>query len=182
MNIDVLQWIENSREQFWHMDLLAAYGVNDPIAGGVLAFVLGTCFGSFINLVAHRSLNRESWIHPASHCPQCKKNIAVWDLVPIVSYMLLKGKCRNCQANIPFYYPLVELATGILFVVLLRKYGWSPDGAAMCLFTCTLMAVTVTDFREKLIPHEITYPAILIGLTYFAIRHNSIADALIGAG
>jgi leader peptidase (prepilin peptidase) / N-methyltransferase len=163
-------------------DFLSPYdGGNAWIRGG-LAFILGSCIGSFLNVVALRSLLQESWWSRRSHCLKCDKNLGPLDMIPIISYFLLNGKCRHCKEKISWQYPVVELFTGLIFAAVLLKYGYTFDGIAMCVFAATLITVTVTDFREHLIPHEITYPSILLGLGYFWIKHGSPADALIGAG
>lgn len=167
---------------FLTKDFLIPYDGGNLWFRGVLAFVVGTCVGSFLNVVALRSLAETSWLFPRSHCPQCKHSLGILDMIPIISYFLLGKRCRYCQNPIAWQYPAVELATGLIFAAILLKFGYSIDGFAMCVFAATLITVTVTDFREHLIPHEITYPSILLGLFYYGIRHGSPGDALIGAG
>ena len=157
--------------------------------------LLGICVGSFLNVVALRSLDEKSWIHPPSSCPHCKHRLAVADLVPVVSYVALAGRCRYCKERISWHYPVVELITGFVFVVILRhhylwrfdgatevvSWCWTPEGMGMLVFACTLIAVCVTDFRAKLIPHEITYPSMLAGILYSGtIRHGGSGIGGIG--
>lgn len=163
-------------------DFFTPYDGGNLWIRGTLAFLLGSCIGSFLNVVALRSLLQESWWRRRSHCMKCDHNLGILDMVPILSYVLLKGKCRYCHEKFSWQYPLVELFTGLIFVAVIFKFGCTVDGLAMCIFAATLITVTVTDFREHLIPHEITYPSILLGLSYYWIRHGSPADALIGAG
>ena len=155
------------------------------------AAFIGLFVGSFLNVLALRSLANESLISPFSHCRKCKHRLGILDLVPILSYALLGGRCRYCKEKISWHYPVVEAATAGLFAVIVHHFAdLSFDGApergivtiALLFFTSVLIAVTVTDFREKLIPHEITYPSILIGLAFsFWVRHD-LAGALAGVG
>jgi prepilin signal peptidase PulO-like enzyme (type II secretory pathway) len=174
--------VEIDYVSFLTRDLLVPYDGNNVPLRIILAFIVGSCVGSFLNVVALRSLEQRSWLFPGSACTSCKHSLGPLDMIPIFSYFLLKGKCRHCQEKFSWHYPVVEAVTGIIFAAVLMKFGYTIDGLAMCFFAATLITVTVTDFREHLIPHEITYPSILIGLAYFSLRHGSPADALIGAG
>jgi prepilin signal peptidase PulO-like enzyme (type II secretory pathway) len=151
------------------------------IARDALVFVVGLCVGSFLNVVALRSLQERSWIIPPSECTQCKHRLGLADLVPVVSYLALKGKCRYCCACISWQYPVVELITAVSFVLVLRHFGFNIEGAGMIIFTCTLIAICITDFREKLIPHEITYPSMFLGIIYSgfcaAVAHTQLLPA-----
>jgi prepilin signal peptidase PulO-like enzyme (type II secretory pathway) len=157
----------------------------------LLAALIGVCVGSFLNVVAVRSLAEKSLLHPGSHCPQCQHKLGLSDLIPIFSYWLLKGKCRYCQAAIHWHYPLVELLTGIVFVTIVHFFSTIPcdpyvDRSSITLFillfASTLIAVTVTDFKEKLIPHEITYPMVLVGIGFSQFFRNDLFGSLIGVG
>ncbi|HMP51612.1 MAG TPA: prepilin peptidase, partial [Candidatus Melainabacteria bacterium] len=136
------------------------------LARAVLVVVLGICVGSFLNVVALRSLKEQSWIFKKSHCPSCEHHLGVLDLIPIISYLILKGRCRYCNTVISWQYPVVEAFTGLMFYLIFNCFGLTLHGLAMAFFACVLIAVCITDFREKLIPHEITYPAMLIGIAY----------------
>lgn len=157
----------------------------------LLAALVGLCVGSFLNVVAVRSLAEKSLLHPGSHCPQCQHKLGLGDLIPVISYWLLKGKCRYCQASIHWHYPLVELLTSVVFVTIIHFFSTIPCDAFvdrssialfMLLFSSTLIAVTVTDFKEKLIPHEITYPMVLVGLGFSQFFRNDLFGSLIGVG
>jgi leader peptidase (prepilin peptidase)/N-methyltransferase len=157
----------------------------------LLAALIGVCVGSFLNVVAVRSLAEKSLLHPGSHCPQCQHKLGLSDLIPIFSYWLLKGKCRYCQAAIHWHYPLVELLTGTVFVTIVHFFSTIPcdpyvDRSSITLFillfASTLIAVTVTDFKEKLIPHEITYPMVLVGIGFSQFFRNDLFGSLIGIG
>ncbi len=166
--------------------------VESPVARDALAAVVGLCVGSFLNVLALRSLKEQSLLRPPSSCPNCEHRIEFYDLVPVVSYLLLNGRCRHCRAPISWQYPFVEAFTACTFVVLLHLYGPNFNAyptfmdygnlIGMATFCCTLIAICITDFREKLIPHEITYPSMLLGIAYSGIVRNDMSGALIGIG
>lgn len=153
--------------------------------------VLGLCVGSFLNVVAIRSLAEQSLLKPPSQCPKCNHRLGFLDLIPVVSYFLLKGKCRYCQASIHWHYPLVEAVTAIAFVAVVKFFAVVPCdyeidrsiiALFMLVFVSTLIAVTVTDFREKLIPHDITYPMLLVGIGFSAYFRHDLLGTLAGIG
>lgn len=148
----------------------------------VLAPILGVCIGSFLNVVALRSLAETSWIHPPSHCPHCKHKLGFLDLIPLLSFMMLKGRCRYCKQTISLQYPLTELFTGLIFFFVSQTFGWTLTGLAMAFFSCTLIAVTLTDLKEKLIPHEITYPSMLLGILYSSFFGTGFFNTMSGVG
>lgn len=166
--------------------------VSSSVGRDALAAVIGLCVGSFLNVLALRSLKEQSLLRPPSSCPNCEHRIEFYDLIPVVSYFALGGKCRHCRAPISWMYPFVEAFTACTFVVLLHIYGPSFDAAptlmdfgnliGMAIFSCTLIAICITDFKEKLIPHEITYPSMLLGIAYSGIVRNDMSGALIGIG
>lgn len=203
-------------------------------------FFFGCLVGSFLNVLALRSLKEESIIFPASYCPECKHPLAPYDNIPIVSYLMLGGKCRYCKIAIHWQYPLVEFLTGlsyaaIAYVFLIREihilnfeavsiigntkagdftrdlflsiqhanqallpgqihgtlptlddpnYAFHKYGLALgaFVFASTLITVTITDFREKLIPHEITYPSMLFGIAFSAIVRGDMLGTMAGIG
>lgn len=157
----------------------------------LLAGLLGLCVGSFLNVVVLRSLAEKSLWKPASHCPHCQHNLGIGDLIPLLSYCLLKGKCRYCQASIHWHYPAVELLTAVVFILVVHFFGdarfevcdnRSSIALYMLVFASTLIATTVTDFKEKLIPHDITYPMILVGIFFSAAFRHDLLGTLAGVG
>ncbi|MCW5821954.1 MAG: prepilin peptidase [Cyanobacteria bacterium TGS_CYA1] len=148
----------------------------------ILAPILGICIGSFLNVVALRSLAEKSWIHPPSHCPNCKHKLGFLDLIPVLSFMMLKGICRYCNQTISLQYPLTEIFTGLIFFFVSQTFGWTLTGLAMAFFSCTLIAVTLTDLKEKLIPHEITYPSMLLGILYSSFLGTGFFNTMAGVG
>jgi prepilin signal peptidase PulO-like enzyme (type II secretory pathway) len=172
------------------------------IMDGVLMlseFLGGVCVGSFLNVLATRTLAEESIFTPRSHCPKCKHPLAILDLVPVLSWLFLRGRCRHCHESIAWYYPFVEIFTGITFILIGMNFGWNwgavptnhfndasvfnCTGWAMAYFACMLITISITDFKEKLIPHDITYPSMLVGIIYSANNPNvGILNSLAGAG
>lgn len=148
----------------------------------VLVFVIGAVVGSFLNVLALRTLEGRSLVWPPSSCPACANRIAFFDNIPVLSFFILRGKCRACQAAISWQYPAVELVTACFAVVLYYRFGLSAEFIGMCVLSSCLIAVTVTDLREKLIPHDITYPTIVLGLIYSAYVRSDLLGALAGVG
>ncbi|HEY9787432.1 MAG TPA: prepilin peptidase [Candidatus Obscuribacterales bacterium] len=156
--------------------------VQNPPLLYALTFVIGACVGSFLNVLALRSLAETSLFHPASHCPKCKRNLHPFDLIPILSYFLLGGKCRFCCQSISWHYPFVEFFTASWFVLIVYYFGLTPDAVGMLYFSSALIAVCITDFREKLIPHEITYPSIIIGIIFSSVYRQDLLGTMAGIG
>lgn len=131
---------------------------------GIYVFVLGLCFGSFLNVCIYRWPRGESVIKPGSHCPACEKAIVWYDNIPVISYLILKAKCRFCGQQISARYLFIEVLTALIWIALWARYGLTPLGVvAMLLFT-VLLGVTMTDFETRLIPDRFTLPMIVVGL------------------
>lgn len=154
----------------------------EPWIVDLIAFIFGAAIGSFLNVVALRTLEARSIVFPPSACPHCDKQIAFYDNIPVLSFLLLRGKCRNCQVKISIQYPLVELITAAMTVLIVWRFGITAYTAGILVLSYTLIAVTITDLKEKLIPHDITYPSIVVGLIFsFAVR-NDLLGALSAVG
>jgi leader peptidase (prepilin peptidase)/N-methyltransferase len=148
----------------------------------VIAFALGTCVGSFLNVCIHRIPAEESIVRPGSRCPQCRQPIAWYDNVPFVSWVLLRARCRHCGAAIAARYPLVELATGALAVLALVAFGPTPRALVAFAFAAALLLVTFIDLDHRFIPDEVSLPGILVGLAVsFWLGDPSPLDAVLGA-
>ena len=93
----------------------------------ILFFIFGLCFGSFYNVLALRLPKGESIIKPKSHCPKCLHTLKWYELIPIISFIIQKGKCKNCHTKLSFFYPFTELVTGLLFVISYYSFGFSYD-------------------------------------------------------
>src|SRR5437764_8883980 len=146
-----------------------------------LAFALGACIGSFLNVCIYRLPQDESVLRPASRCPRCATPIAWRDNIPLLSWLLLAARCRACRAPISARYPLVEAATGGLAVLALARFGPSAAAAVAFLFTAALLLITFIDLDHRFIPDEVSLPGIVVGLaSAFLPGRIAPADALLG--
>ncbi len=135
-----------------------------PAALMALASALGAVVGSFLNVVIHRLPRGESLVRPGSHCPGCGQMIRAWANIPLLSYMVLRGRCSACQARISVRYPLVEGITAVLYLALFLRWGAVPILPVYWLLASALVAITFIDFDHQIIPNAITYPGIALGL------------------
>jgi leader peptidase (prepilin peptidase) / N-methyltransferase len=124
-----------------------------------IVFVPGLALGSFLNVVAARVPLRRSIVHPRSACMTCEAPIASYDNIPIVSWVVLGGRCRTCGASIPWKYPLVELVTAFLIGASVLAFGLTAQAAVAAFFCAALVAVSVTDLERRVIPNRIVLPA-----------------------
>jgi leader peptidase (prepilin peptidase)/N-methyltransferase len=152
-------------------------------------FIFGLVVGSFANSIIYRLPNIQGIIKARSICPHCKKTLSWYDLIPLVSFMALKGKCRFCQKKISLQYPLVELATGLLFVLFYTKFGLTWHLLFLFPLTTILIILFVYDLKTQTIPDVIAYLAIGLALVYLLAYssihpfiYSSIAAAAIAGG
>ncbi len=176
----------------------------NPLAFVVLALLLGLLAGSFINVVIHRLpiMMQRDWrmqarevlglpgeaqpafnlAIPQSHCPHCEHPIRPWENVPLISWLVLRGRCSACQAPISKRYPLVELLCGLLSAYVAWHFGWSWQAVAMLLLTWGLLAMSVIDIDHQLLPDALVLPLLWLGLIINSFGlFASLADALWGA-
>ena len=144
--------------------------------------VPGLALGSFLNVVAARVPLRRSIVRPRSACMSCGAEIAWYDNVPLVSYALLRGRCRSCGARISLRYPLVELVTALLVAGCVWKFGVSADAAVAALFCATLVTVATTDVEHGVVPRRIVLPVAAVVLVAQSALHPSIEWALAALG
>ena len=135
-----------------------------PVVGYVTAGVFGAIIGSFLNVVIHRVPLEESIVFPNSRCPTCGAVIAVYDNIPVLSYMALGGKCRGCKERISFRYPAVELLTAALFVGVAWHDGLSVALPFNLAFVSAMLALVFIDAEHMILPNVITYPGIVFAL------------------
>ena len=148
---------------------------------GILSVVLGAIVGSFLNVCIYRIPSGKSIVLPASHCPVCKNPIKIYDNIPVISYIILRGKCRNCNERISPIYPAIELLTAVMSLILFRKYGLSLEYLFSFVFTCALIVITFIDLRHQIIPDVITLPGIpLFALAAIFFMDVTPRDSLIG--
>ncbi|MDI6605665.1 MAG: prepilin peptidase, partial [Candidatus Omnitrophota bacterium] len=119
-------------------------------------FIFGSIVGSFLNVCIHRMPKGESVVWPRSHCPHCSRRIPGYDNIPFISYLLLKGRCRFCQKKISLRYPLVELLTALMFVLLFKHYGLSYNFFFYTVFACSLIIASLVDIKQRIIPDEVS--------------------------
>jgi leader peptidase (prepilin peptidase)/N-methyltransferase len=154
-------------------------------AFGGWVFAVGAVVGSFLNVVVARVPAGESVVHPRSRCPRCRTPIAWYDNVPIVSWLVLRGRCRTCGVGIPVRYLLVELAGGAVAVLAWLRHGASLAALAELAFVDVLLALALIDLATWLLPHVLTWPLIALGLLASAAGATpagSLRGAAIGAG
>lgn len=130
----------------------------------VYAFLVGACVGSFLNVVIYRLPAGESLSLPPSHCYTCQQPIAWYDNIPMLSWLVLRGRCRCAQVPISPRYPLIELGTALLWAALTWRYGVQPLTAVYLLLSAVLVAIAFIDLDEMIIPDVMTYPGMALGV------------------
>lgn len=131
-----------------------------------LVFLLGICIGSFLNVVIDRVPKNQSLLFSRSNCDYCHKNLSPLDLVPILSFVLLRGRCRYCQKKLSFYYPLVEITTGGIFLINFLVFKNYYQLIFTQIISASLIAIFFTDLKYGLIPDKITYTTVIFILLY----------------
>jgi leader peptidase (prepilin peptidase) / N-methyltransferase len=140
--------------------------------------------GSFLNVVIHRLPRGESLVHPRSRCPSCEKQIAGYDNIPIVSWLVLRGRCRHCSAPISPRYPAVELITALVFAAVVLVRGFDDDLIIELPFVAALIALAGIDLDHRLLPNKIVYPLAAWGVVAVLIadRDDIVEHLVAGAG
>lgn len=149
-----------------------------------LAGVLGLVLGSFLNVCIVRwgAEPKQSVVRPRSRCPRCGTSLKPWDNIPVLSWMLLGGKCRSCRLSISPMYPLVELGTGLIWALVVWRVGPTLHALGGALFFTILLGIALTDFRNYIIPDEFTVGGLVIGLLLaVASGMAGLGTALLGA-
>lgn len=158
------------------------------LSGLIFAFLFGAVIGSFLNVVILRlPLKGASIVFPASHCPQCKAPIGWYDNIPVLSYIILGGKCRGCKNSISLQYPLVELCMAMLSAALFQKFNISFEFFFYFLFAASLLVTIFIDLRHQIIPDSISLGGIVIGFAGAFLNHQvtwqqSGLGVLVGGG
>jgi|SRR5579862_263500 len=153
----------------------------------LVIFILGTLIGSFLNVCIFRLPANESIVSPPSRCPACGTSVRYRDNIPIISYLLLRGRCRACGSPISPRYPAVEALTGVLFVCVLYRFGPLPAVAVYASFVAALIVVSFIDLDHQIIPDVISLPGIAVGLALSALGYgppllDSAVGVLVGGG
>ena len=135
-----------------------------PAAVLPIALCLGLLVGSFLNVVIHRVPLGISVAFPPSHCPNCEMSIKPWDNIPVLSYLILRGRCRGCSTSISLRYPAVELVTGLLFMAIAWRFGQTWWTTLHCVFAAALIAAAMIDFDHQIIPDGISLGGLALAM------------------
>jgi len=153
----------------------------------ILIFIYGLLIGSFLNVVIYRIPREENIAWPGSHCPGCGHGLKWYDNIPLLSYLLLKGRCRYCKEEISLQYPLVEALNGIIYVLLyIFFYQVKLDFVFLALISSTLLAILVIDLKEQLIPDVLVVIVLISSIIHKALLHflegipYPLTDSLLG--
>ena len=150
---------------------------------GIIFGLLGIAVGSFLNVVIDRLPAGQSLLHPPSHCATCQHRLMPRDLIPVFSYLWLRGRCRYCRAPIPQRVLWVELGTGLMFAFLWWRYGLTPELGILSFYFCLLIIILVIDLEWGLILNRVVYPAAAIVLLIDVFNSNpGIFEGLLGGG
>ncbi len=154
----------------------------------IIAALFGLIIGSFLNVVILRLPDENaSIVFPASHCPKCGHNLSWYENIPVLSYVILAGKCKSCKTAISFQYPLVELLTSLLAVACVYRFGLSMTAAGYFIFCAALVVIIWIDIHHQIIPDVISLPGIILGFLFSFINtavtwKSSLIGLLVGGG
>lgn len=145
---------------------------------GTMIFIIGLIFGSFYNVVGYRLPNNMSIVFPTSHCPNCNHKLKFYELIPVISYIFLLGRCKNCKKRISLSYPFFEMLTGVLFLLSYLVFGINMKFLISITFISILIIVSISDIRYYIIPDEVLLVGSIIIIIEFIIN-SLITDASI---
>lgn len=150
--------------------------------GPIPLFVFGTIIGSFLNVAGLRwdesDVSSGLKVGGRSKCPSCHNELKWFELIPVLSFILQRGKCRHCQASVSWQYPLVEIFTGIVFVSLYHVYGYTPYLILPTTIFCIYIVILIHDFHHKIIPNPLVYSAIVLSLLHFLFTPSGVEGLL----
>lgn len=149
----------------------------------ILFFILGTIFGSFYNVVGYRLPKGESLLYPSSHCTKCNHKLGPLELIPILSYIFLGGKCKKCKDRISCFYPLFEFFSGLMFALSYVVFGFSLECLLSIVFISMLLIIIISDYQTMIIPDSvlIVFSAIIIIVKVFVVGIDGVAISLLHA-
>jgi len=145
-----------------------------------LVSTFGLAVGSFLNVCIYRLPRSESLAWPGSHCTICDRPLAAYENIPVISWLLLRGRCRTCQSRISLRYPIVELITGALFLAGYLAFGLTPLLVVRLLFACAMVVLFAIDLEHQILPNEITLPGIVVGFVCSFFLPPGVRSSLIG--
>ena len=154
-----------------------------PLPAGFIEVVLllfGLCVGSFLNVCIHRLPLKQSVVRPGSRCPSCGYELRWYDNIPVLSYVMLRARCRSCSRPISLQYPLIEVVTAIVFLAHWYAFGPTPLLAARLVLGCALIVLFMIDLEHQILPDVITLPGIVIGLVLSVFLPPGPIASLIG--
>ena len=149
----------------------------------LLFFVVGTIFGSFYNVVGYRVPKGESLLYPSSHCTKCNHKLGPLELIPILSFLFLGGKCKNCGDKISWFYPIFELSSGILFMLSYIVFGFSLECLLSIVFISMLLIIIISDYQTMTIPDSvlIVFSIIILIIKFFIVGIEGVGLSLLHA-
>lgn len=153
----------------------------------IVGAVFGLLVGSFLNVVIYRVPRKESVVHPRSRCPGCGTQLAAIDNIPVVSWLVLRGRCRTCKTAVSVRYPLVEASTAALFAGAAVRFGADWALPAFCVFLAALLALALIDLEHFLLPSRVIYPTLLLSVPLLVLaaaldgHWGMLRDALVGS-
>jgi len=150
------------------------------LAATVLVGVFGLAVGSFLNVCIYRLPLHQSLAWPSSHCPSCRAPLRWYHNVPVLSWLMLRGRCAMCRGRIPVKYPVVEIVTALVFLATYRQFGPTPLLGARLLFASAMIVLAVTDLEHRILPNSITLPGIVVGVALSVFLPPGVVSALVG--
>lgn len=149
----------------------------------ICLFIIGTLFGSFYNVVGYRIPKGESLLYPSSHCTKCNHKLKPFELIPILSFLFLKGKCRKCKAKISWFYPIFEFLSGVLFALSFVVFGLSIECLYSIVFISMLLIIIISDYQTMIIPDSVLifFSLLLLFIKYFMSGIDLVGVSLINA-
>jgi leader peptidase (prepilin peptidase) / N-methyltransferase len=154
--------------------------MTQSIAGIALASIFGAVIGSFLNVCIYRLPIGKSIVWPASACPSCGRELAWYENVPIISWLVLRGRCRTCRERISVRYPIIELLTAVMCATAFWYYGPTPLFVSRFIFGCALIVLFAIDLEHQLLPNVITLPGIVVGFVFSLVTGPGYLSSLIG--
>lgn len=156
--------------------------MSEPLLAAMIGALFGAVIGSFLNVCIVRLPAEQSVVRPGSRCPRCERPVAWHENIPVLSWLLLRGRCRGCREPISVMYPVVELATAVLWGWMVARHGFALEALRGALFGTLLLGIAMTDAREYLIPDEFTWGGLILGLLFSATGGLAgVGHALLGA-
>ncbi len=146
----------------------------------IVVFLFGLLIGSFLNVLIYRIPKKENFVVARSHCMKCNYQLEWYDLVPLFSWLFLRGRCRKCREKISVQYPLIEAANGLLYLLVFYKFGLSIESLLCCLLFSALLALSVIDFRTYEIPVGFNYFILILGLVRLVTDYVNWSNYVIG--